>query len=66
MNTYRVELTHSISANVDVEADTPEQAVEIVNRLNFPLPPDNEWYGHKDWSYLVMDGDGNELFAVEP
>jgi hypothetical protein len=61
MARFSVEVRRSIVTTVDVEADTPEAAIDKVDRHDFELPPRDEWSGVKDWSYLVMDEDGNEV-----
>jgi hypothetical protein len=48
---YAVEISRTISTIVTVEADSAASAVERVNRTDFPLPPRDEWSGHKDWAY---------------
>ena len=62
--TYQVEVTRSISVTVTVSADSAEAALEQVSRRDFPLPPRDEWDGHKDWEYTVYDADGGELVST--
>ena len=62
--TYQVEVTRSISVTVTVSADSAEAALEQVSRRDFPLPPRDEWDGHKDWEYTVYDADGGELIST--
>jgi hypothetical protein len=61
MTKYTVEVTRSITASVEVEAASPEAAIETANRQDFELPPRDEWSGAKDWEYAVFGPDGNEL-----
>jgi hypothetical protein len=61
MPTYDVEISHSITTTVPVEADSPEEAYEVANKQDFPLPSRDEWTGGKDWTYVVYSADGDEL-----
>jgi hypothetical protein len=58
---WEVEASRTISTMVTVHAATAEAAAELVNRRDFPLPPRDEWSGHKDWVLRVYDPDGNEV-----
>jgi hypothetical protein len=61
MRTFTVGITQSISVDVTVEAETPEDAVNQVSWVSFPLPPRHEWQGSDDWEYTVFDEYGNEI-----
>lgn len=61
MPTYSVVVRRSIECTVDVEAASPEDAVELVSRADYRLPPRDEWDGIKDWAYFVYD-DGEEVY----
>ena len=63
MPKFEVEVQHSISVTVTVEAADADAAHEIVNTRDYPLPPRDEWNGHKDWSYLVSDAETGEELA---
>jgi hypothetical protein len=58
---YTVSVTRSISVDIEVEADDPEEAIATVNDQNFELPPRDEWAGDDDWLFTVFDKEGNEL-----
>lgn len=53
--TFIVTISRTMSIDVTVEADGADAAVTIVGRHDFPLPPREEWTGHKDWSYDVHE-----------
>ena len=58
LRTYTVEVTRSFTATVEVTAVDGEQAIEMVSRANFELPPRTDWQGHKDWAYeAFLDGE---------
>lgn len=61
MAKYEVEISRTITVTVPVQADSPEQAHETVNKREYALPPRDQWTGDKDWRYVVYDDDGNEL-----
>ena len=49
MNLYSVYVARSWCVQVDVEADSPQAAEEIVGRCDFALPGLERWSGQKDW-----------------
>lgn len=60
---FQVEVTRSITTTVEVEAGSAAEAAAKVSRADYPLPPRDEWYGHKDWSIDVVsdeEEDGQE------
>jgi hypothetical protein len=61
MPKYDVEVSHTITVTVPVQADSPAKAHETVSRRDFPLPPRDQWTGGKDWSYVVYGEDGTKL-----
>jgi hypothetical protein len=65
MPTWDVEASRTISTTVTVHAAAAEAAAALVNRHDFPLPPRDEWNGHKDWILRVYDQDGNEVYEED-
>jgi hypothetical protein len=65
MPTYTVTLTRSITVDVTVDADSPEEAATKANQHSFPLPPRDEWTGVKDWRFEVYDDNGGLLHEEE-
>ncbi len=59
MPKFTVSITHSISVDVDVEADTAEGAIDKARRADFPLPPREDWSGLKDWQFQVFNDKGD-------
>lgn len=62
---YRVEVLRMVTTTVDVDADSPEKAVEAVSMQDFDLPTLDEWQGLDGWEYAVYDHAGNELHRQE-
>jgi len=59
---YEIEISRTVQTSVEVEADSPEAAVEIVNKVAYELPPPSEWSVQKySYEYLVTDAEGDEL-----
>jgi hypothetical protein len=63
--TWDVEVARTISTTVRVHAATAEDAAALVNRHDFPLPPRDEWTGHKDWRFRVYDKTGAEVYEQD-
>lgn len=57
---YTVSVMRRISVDVEVDATDADDAYNKVSSTSFELPPRDEWNGHKDWEYLVINPDGNE------
>jgi hypothetical protein len=62
MPQWEVELSRTISTTVAVHAPTAAAAAELAERHDFPLPPRDEWSGHKDWAVRVYDQEGEEVY----
>jgi hypothetical protein len=65
MPSWEVEVSRTISTTVTVHAPTAENAAALVDRRDFPLPPRDEWTGHKDWLVRVYDQDGAEVYEQD-
>ena len=67
MRSYEVQVTRSYSAVVTVEAASADEALEKVDRRDFPLPDLDTWSGHKDWEYEVLNDDpaSAEAYAIQ-
>lgn len=63
---FTVEVTRSLSCTIEVNAESPSAALDQVSIASYPLPPRDEWQGHKDWSYVVYDKRGNVLEERKP
>lgn len=61
MAKYSVEVQQLVVATVDVGAATPEEAIKIVDRRDFELPPLEERQVIKGAGYVVFDEAGNEV-----
>lgn len=61
MATFQVGIDRQIYTSVEVEAESPEAALERVQRVDFTLPQHNDWDTVKDDVYTVMDEDGEEI-----
>ena len=57
-HTWTVQIGRTFSATVTVSADTAQDAAERVYDRTFPLPPLEQWEGHKDWWMTVTDSAG--------
>ncbi len=55
MQEFEVEVRRTISTRVTVTASSEQEAVDLVGRRDFPLPPRDEWDGHKDWLIEVVE-----------
>jgi hypothetical protein len=62
---FTVELSRTISCAVDVGAVTAAAAHDMVDRADYPLPPESRWQRHKDWTMRVFDAAGTEVAAYE-
>jgi len=62
---FSVEFSQRMSVELQVEAETAEQAGEIVNRRDYELPPRDEWSAQKDGWIRVYDDKGNEAHEIE-
>jgi hypothetical protein len=62
---WEVEVLRTISTTVAVHATTAQAAAELVDRRDFPLPPRDEWSGHKDWTVRVYDQEGEEVYELD-
>jgi hypothetical protein len=62
-DTYRVEISRRSSVEVEVDdCASPDEAVAVVDRVDYQLPDPNEWHVNKDsYEYVVYDADGNEV-----
>jgi hypothetical protein len=59
---YVVHISRSLTTAVEVEADSAEDAVTMVDRRDFPLPADDAWQVVKrSYDYRVTDQAGNGL-----
>lgn len=61
MPKYNVEVEQTSVASLEIEAETPEAAIAIVDRRDFPLPPLEERSVLKGASYRVYDEAGVEV-----
>lgn len=63
MTAFQVEVLRTIACTVTVQADTPEEAKNIVDQADFPLPDPYEWTSLDGWEYVVYaDGGDEELY----
>jgi hypothetical protein len=61
---YEVEAQRTITWTIDIEAETPEEALEIARRA--PLPADrNRWEALKGWVFVIRDENGDELLRED-
>lgn len=59
---YQVRISRTIEATVEVEADSPREAADIVDSRDYPLPPPEAWETVKgSWEYVVVDGHGRDV-----
>ena len=58
---YRVEISRTVQALVEVDAATPQAALEVVDQREFPLPPAADWQPLEGWEYAVLDAHGREV-----
>lgn len=65
MPSWDVEIGRTISTTVTVHAATAQDAAELVARRDFPLPPRDQWEGHKDWWLRVFDQAGEEVYEQD-
>lgn len=61
MPQFQVVIERLITTTVDVEANDPEAAKDIVDRVDFVLPQPNDWHTVEGDEYRVLDMDGNEI-----
>jgi hypothetical protein len=67
MKKYTVEVSRWVNVPVDVEADSPEDAVAIVDRVSYQLPDPAEWSIDKySYEYVVYDDQGEEVYRAKP
>lgn len=52
---FDVEVRRTISTTVRVQAADADAARDTVDNVDYPLPPQDRWSGHKDWTYIVTD-----------
>lgn len=61
---YSVEVQKTIYCTIEVEADTPEEAITVADKETTPLPKLEEW-STLGYEYAVYDGDGNRIAESE-
>lgn len=64
---YQVRISRTVETTVEVEADSPQAAAEVVDSRDYPLPPPEAWDTVKrSWQYVVVGDHGRvELFRDE-
>lgn len=56
--TYEIEVRQTLVVTVPVTAASEAEALVMVARRDFPLPPRDEWAAVRDlWGYRVLEDD---------
>lgn len=59
---YEVEITRMVTTTVTVDTPAAQDAAELVDQRDFPLPPADQWQVVKrSYEYTVLDSEGNTL-----